>query len=172
MQNRTEQNRKAEGRGHKQPVKSGFKWPYQLVALCWRWFVSYRGRCATLKKRSVTKSPSSSSVVSLLVLKFARFLFSCPVLESLWSPISEIQEGPCVQSTIAQGFFTNKYSRPAGAGFVSCSRPPKAPAGGARGAGDWLGVSPGGAPAPLGAFSGKWAWAGGGLIALNHWMSQ
>ena len=39
---------------------------------------------------------------------------------------------------------------------------PKAPAGGARGAGDWLGVPPGGAPAPLGAFSGKGAWAGGG----------
>ena len=112
MQNRTEQNRKAEGRGHKQPVKSGFKWPYQLVALCWRWFVSYRGRCATLKKRSVTKSPSSSSVVSLLVLKFARFLFICPVLESLWSPISEIQEGPCVQSTIAQGSFTINTSFP------------------------------------------------------------
>ena len=162
MQNRTEQNRKAEGRGHKQPVKSGFKWPYQLVALCWRQSRLWRGRCAALKKRSVTKSPSSSSVVSLLVLKFARFLFISPVLESLWSPISEIQEGPCVQSTIAQGFFTNKYSRPAGAGFVSCSRPPKAPAGGARGAGDWLDVPPGGAPAPLGAFSGKWAWAGGG----------
>ena len=33
---------------------------------------------------------------------------------------------------------------------------------GARRAGDRLGVLPGGAPAPLGAFSGKWAWAGGG----------
>ena len=38
---------------------------------------------------------------------------------------------------------------------------------GARRAGDRLGVLPGGAPAPLGAFSGKWAWAGGGLIALK-----
>ena len=37
----------------------------------------------------------------------------------------------------------------------------------ARRAGDRLGVLPGGAPSPLGAFSGKWAWAGGGLIALS-----
>jgi hypothetical protein len=51
---------------------------------------------------------------------------------------------------------------PAGHGFVSCSRLPKAPAGFARGAGDGLGVLPGGAPPPLGAFSGKGAWAGAG----------
>jgi hypothetical protein len=54
-----------------------------------------------------------------------------------------------------QGPFTNKYSRPAGAGFAPCSRLPKAPTGGARRAGDGLGVPPGGAPAPLGAFSAK-----------------
>jgi hypothetical protein len=39
---------------------------------------------------------------------------------------------------------------------------PKAPAEEARRAGGGLGVLPGGAPAPLGAFSGKGAWARGG----------
>jgi hypothetical protein len=37
---------------------------------------------------------------------------------------------------------------PLGPGFLSCSRLPKAPAGGARRAGDGLGVPPEGAPAP------------------------
>ena len=37
----------------------------------------------------------------------------------------------------------------------------------ARRAGDRLGVLPGGAPAPLGAFSGKWARGRGASIGLN-----
>jgi hypothetical protein len=133
-----------------------------------RWFASYRGRCAAQKKRSATKKQPSPSAISRspLVLKFARFLFICPVLETLWSPISEIQEGPCAQSTIAQGPFTNnKYSRPAGAGFVSCSRLPEAPAGGARRAGDRLGAwgtTRGRTRRPQGLFGGAGLGRGGG----------
>jgi hypothetical protein len=43
--------------------------------------------------------------------------------------------------------------------------PPKAPAGGARGAGDRLGALPGGAPAPLGAFWGEGGPGRGGVTS-------
>jgi hypothetical protein len=109
-----------------------------------RWFVSYReplsrGRSAAPKKRAVTKKPPSSSVVSLVVLKFARFLFICPVLEALWGLVSEIHEGLCVQSTIAQGSsLIIPFPRPPLALCLAHGLP-KAPAGGrAQGRGwDW-----------------------------------
>jgi hypothetical protein len=123
---------------------------------------------------SATQRPSSSSVVSLLVLKFARFLFICPVFEALWSPVSEIQEGPYVQPEHDRpGLFTNNTSFPGLPWRCVFSRLPKpqgARGGGARaGPGMDLGYYQGPRPPrPLGAFSGKGAWAGGGLIALTH----
>jgi hypothetical protein len=123
----------------------------------------YRGRCAAQKKRSATKKPSSSSVVSLLVLKFARFLFICPVLETPWSSISEIQEGPCVQSTIAQGGpSTNNTLFPASPGFVSCSRHPQGARGGrAQGRGWAWGTTRGRARPPRGLFGERGLGRGG-----------
>jgi hypothetical protein len=147
-------------------VNSGFTWPYQLGALCCRQSRSWRGRCAAPKKRSAAKRPSSSSVVSLLVLKFAWFLFICPVLEALWSPVSGIQEGRCVQSTTAKALSQINTLSPPGRrpGFVSCSRPPQGARGGrAQGRGWTWGTTRGRARPPRGLFGERGLGRGGGV---------
>jgi hypothetical protein len=129
---------------------------------CWRQSRLCRGvegavPCAVQKKRAVTKKPPSSSAVSLLVLKIARFLFICPCPRSPVESRLRSNNRQSLRITTAQGGLELEQSDllPPPWCCVLLPASPRRPRGRRAGPGMGLGYCQGARPPPSGPFRGQ-----------------